>query len=177
MHKRHLVMAAGLVVAAWLAFFGDKTPESDVAEATARPAAPSSSVATKNSTASSSSREQMAAILELKNRENLIGGASASTGADAMFNSHSWTPPPPPPEKPPPPPPPRAPALPFTYLGKKFEDGEWEVYLGRGDQTFIVRNTTIIEGTYGVNAIQPPTLTLTYLPLNQQQTLTVGGTD
>jgi hypothetical protein len=43
------------------------------------------------------------------------------------------------PHPPPPPPPPSAPPLPFTFIGKSLENGVWEVYLARGDRTYIVR--------------------------------------
>ena len=75
------------------------------------------------------------------------------------------------------PPPPTAPTLPFIYLGKKVDDHIWEVYLARGEQTYIVREKTLIDNTYRVDSIRPPTLSLTYLPLNQAQTLSIGGID
>jgi len=49
--------------------------------------------------------------------------------------------------------------------------------LARDEQTFIAREQTVIEGSYRVESIKPPTLTLTYLPLNQVQMLTIGGID
>ena len=96
---------------------------------------------------------------------------------EALFDSQTWDPPPPPPPKPGPPPPPVAPPLPYAVIGKKLEDQAWEVYLTRGEQTFIAREKLVIEGQYRVDAIKPPTMTLTYLPLNQTQTLTIGGND
>lgn len=189
MRTRHILLALGVAVAAWLALFGDKTPAIDIAEPIARASASVASKATTISTtaaavATASSAATHAAkvqrepvILALQARQNLIGGAHASPQADGLFASQSWTPPPPPPPKPAPPPPPAAPPLPFTYLGKKLEAGSWEVYLARGDQTLIVHEQSVVEGTYRIESIKPPTLTLTYLPLNQVQTLTIGGTD
>jgi hypothetical protein len=40
-----------------------------------------------------------------------------------------------------------------------------------------VRDKTVIDGTYRVDAIAPPNLTLTYLPLNQVQQLNIGVFD
>ncbi|UUZ55500.1 hypothetical protein LP419_07470 [Massilia sp. H-1] len=98
-----------------------------------------------------------------------------------LFSRRDWNLPPPPVAAqavaPPPPPPPMAPPLPFTFLGKAVADGSWEVYLARGDKTFIVRDKTVIEGMYRVDAITPPNLTLTYLPLNQVQQLNIGVLD
>jgi hypothetical protein len=72
------------------------------------------------------------------------------------------------------PPAPVAPPLPFIALGKKLEDGEWEVFLGRGDQVLLVREGQSIDTQYRVDQIQPPILSLTYLPLNKAQTLSIG---
>jgi hypothetical protein len=65
--------------------------------------------------------------------------------------------------------------LPFTVIGKAVADGQYEVYLSRGpDQTFVVRKHTVIDGLYRVETIAPPTMTMTYLPMNQVQQLNIG---
>ncbi|MES2534456.1 MAG: hypothetical protein V4632_01155 [Pseudomonadota bacterium] len=171
MRSRHLLMAIGLVAAGWLAFFGNNTPDDGIAEPVMRTSAPTSRPAAAEKT------KPEPTILALRPRGTLI---SEPARTDALFANHSWAPPPPPPPPPPkpvPPPPPSAPPLPFTYLGKKIEDQQWEAYLARGEQTFIVRDQTVIDGTYRVDSIKPPILSLTYLPLNQVQTLTIGGTE
>lgn len=104
------------------------------------------------------------AILELRPRQTGKEPAEA-------FATQNWTPPPPPP---PPPAPPSAPPLPFTFLGKKFEEGLWQVFLGRNEETYIVKENDAIDTLYRVDAVTPPTLTLTYLPLQQQQILSIG---
>jgi len=73
------------------------------------------------------------------------------------------------------PPRPSAPALPFTVIGKKLERGVWEIYLARGEQTYIATQGATIADDYRVNAIGPTQMTLTYLPLNEQQTLQTGA--
>jgi hypothetical protein len=90
-----------------------------------------------------------------------------------LFAAHNWTPPPAAPASATPAAP-SAPALPYVYLGKKQEADVWEIYLGRGEQSFIAREGQVLEGTYRVDRIEPPTLTLTYLPLNQAQSLSIG---
>lgn len=180
MNKRHGILAVALAVSGWLALFGNKTPGDDIAEPVAR--TPVTSVAGKvarpmATRAADDKTKREHDILALQPRETLIGNTLEQKASAGLFNTHSWAPPPPPPPKPSPPPPPTAPPLPFTYLGKKIEDGNWEVYLGRGDNTFIARTQTLIENTYRVESIRPPQLTLTYLPLNQQQTLNIGGID
>jgi hypothetical protein len=199
---RHILMAGGVVIAGWLALFGDKTPNGSVAavvaptKATAPAKASASVVAPETvaavapiaatsaaSTTSTDSNPRKGkvkpepTILVLLSRKELIGGASIANKTDTLFASQSWVPPPPPPVKPSAPPPPTAPAMPFTFIGKKLEDAVWEVYLTKGEQTFIVRDKSVIDATYRVEAIKPPTLTLMYLPLNQMQTLTIGGAD
>jgi hypothetical protein len=199
MTPRHLMLAGGLAVAGWFAFFGDKTPASTIAEpmtprqpasqvsrsSTVKPeqAAPrrASTTTMKSETTPTAKSAAATDILALRPREELIGGARTAE-TNAMFASQSWAPPPPPP----PPPsksepqseaPPAAPPLPFTYLGKKAEDGTWEVYLARGDKTYIVREHSVIDPMYRVDAIKPPTLSVTYMPLNEIQVLTIGDAE
>jgi hypothetical protein len=118
-------------------------------------------------------------ILALVPRETLIGDSDEQfrQAENGVFGRQDWTPPPPPPPAPPPPPPPSAPPLPFTFIGKSVADGAWEVYLARGDRTYVVRDKAVIDGTYRVDAIAPPVLTLTYLPLNTVQQLNIGVFD
>lgn len=159
-------------------------------------AANSASSNTTGSAGNSAKNGGTIAILALQDRADLLG-QSAPTPApksppksakgsppvpdqlkpEPLFDSQTWNPPPPPPPKPAPPPPPVAPPLPYLVLGKKLEDQSWEVYLARGEQTFIAREKGTLENQYRVDSIKPPTMTLTYLPLNQVQTLTIGGTD
>jgi hypothetical protein len=196
MKTRHLLMGAALTGAAALVVFGDRMPSgSDVAEAVERraPAAGAAAATVAPAPAPQSVAAPLAAapragksaapevsILRLISRAELVGesGEGSFGGTDGVFGSQNWTPPPPPPLKPPPPPPPSAPPLPFTYLGKAAADGVWEVFLARGvDRTYVVRNQTVIDGVYRVDAIAPPMLKLTYLPLNQVQQLNIGVPD
>ena len=184
MKPRHIVLGVALVIAAGFAIFGDKTPagaavgSTTTARATG-PAKPAVTVRAAStpapaSTPPASTLAPDVAILRLEPRETLISGAGeGATG----FGPQNWTPPPPPPQPAPPPPPPMAPALPFAYLGKAVSNGEWEVFLARGDQTLIVRNRMIIDGVYRVESIEPPGLTFTYLPLKQVQQLNIGVRD
>ena len=193
MKPRHLVLGAALAGAALLVMFGDRTPDAGVAEAVERapgpraagrvaaPAAapvsaPVSASATAPATAPAAGGPR---ILALVPRETLIGDGidRFRQGGGAVFGRQDWTPPPPPPPAPPPPPPPSAPPLPFTFIGKSVADGAWEVYLARGDRTYVVRDKTVIDGTWRVDAIAPPMLTLTYLPLNTVQQLNIGVFD
>ena len=177
MKPRHLLMGAALLVAAGFALFGDKSP-SGAALKPAPPAHPANGAAVPARAAASVTTPKPAAvtILRLEDRAALVGVTAA--GGDA-FASHDWTPalkpvtPPPPP----PPPPPSAPPLPFTFLGKAVSNGVWEVFLARGSETLIVRDKTVIDGVYRIDAIAPPGMTITYLPLNQVQQLNIGVLD
>lgn len=178
MKPRHLAMGAAFLVAAGLVFFGDKTPDSGVAEpvdraalARAAPAVPAAPVVP----IAQAGVEPV--ILRLLPRDALLDDEQPGGN---LFASQNWNPPPPPPvkaDKLPPPPAPTAPALPFTLLGKSVGSGAYEVYLARGEKVYLVRENDTIDGTYRVDKIVPPMLTLTYLPLNQVQQLNIGVFD
>jgi hypothetical protein len=177
MKPRHFFLAAGVIGAAWLAWTGNKTPV-DVVEPVARAAVPErSSISIASAAVAAKRPDGEIVILALRPRDELLGASKVDAASDTLFRSQSWVPPPPPPAPPPPPPPPMAPPMPFSYVGKKTDGAVWEIYLARGDQTYIVHADDVIEGTYRVETIAPPTMTLVYLPLKQQQTLHIGGTD
>lgn len=172
MKPRHLVLGIALAIAAGLVLFGDRTPASSVVEPVSRsPVAPAQRVASKAAAE--------VPILRLQPRAGLIGSPdeAVNAGTDDAFATRNWTPPPPPPPPEPPPPAPSAPPLPFTFIGKSLEEGTWEVFLARGDRTYIVRDKDVVEGSYRVESIKPPLMTLTYLPLNQVQQLNIGVFD
>lgn len=85
-----------------------------------------------------------------------------------LFKARSWLPPPPPL---PPPPAPKAPPLPFTYLGQMEDGGSIALFLGRAQNTLIVRAGDLIDGVYRVEEIVPTRATFVYLPLNELQQL------
>lgn len=92
-----------------------------------------------------------------------------------LFPVRSWYVPPPPPKLGPPPPP-MAPPLPFTYVGKMVDGDQLLVFLDRQGRNYVVKAGDVIDGTYRVNGVQGAVLTLTYLPLNIQQSLQIGET-
>jgi hypothetical protein len=190
---RHALMGVALAGAILLVAFGDRTPADDIAGAVARPGAaahpvallvptPARAAAAASAAVSAPAGAGEQAILALVPRATLIGDSDdrfqqGDNGA-GPFAHQDWTPPPPPPAAPAPPPPPSAPPLPFTFIGKSVGDGAWEVYLARGERTYVVRDKgAVLDGTYRVESIAPPVLTLTYLPLNQQQQLNIGVFD
>jgi len=66
------------------------------------------------------------------------------------------------------------PDLPFVYVGKKQEAGEWEVFLSKSEMTWVVKEGQLVENVYQVVKIAPPVLTMVYLPMNHLQTLPIG---
>lgn len=171
MKGRHVVIGSTLIGTIWLAFFEnsekiveptDRKIEMDK-RSTSRPLVSSRSKKT----------ESEIVILTLQSRA-LVLDVSKQEKLGQLFQNQSWNPPPPPPPKPAPPPPPSAPALPFTYIGKQIEENKWQVFLARDDRTYVVAENTVIDETYRVNSIKPPILSLTYLPMNQVQTLPIG---
>lgn len=168
---------AGLVLlgaAAWLALVGDKTPAGQASPVRT----PAQAVPAAAPRPAPVGRPPAAEPLVLPVTRELWAGATAG-GADAptrtrdLFSARSWAPPA---AAAAPPPPPIAPPVPFAFLGKKLEDGAWEVYLSRADHSFVVREGSVLEGTWRVDRIEPPSLTLTYLPLTLSQTLAIGDT-
>ena len=76
---------------------------------------------------------------------------------------------------PPPPPPPQAPPLPFMYMGRLAEDQSTTVFLTAGDRNLVVKPGDVIDNTYKVEQVTDSAVVLTYLPMNQRQTLAIGN--
>jgi hypothetical protein len=102
------------------------------------------------------------------------------------FGTRDFRPPPPPKPKnaagalptvalpPPPPPPPQAPPLPFVYMGRLSEDESTTVFLTAGDRNLVVKPGDVIDNTYKVEQVTDAAVVLTYMPMNQRQTLAIG---
>ena len=90
---------------------------------------------------------------------------------DNAFAPHTWYVAPPPP-RPAPAPRPVAPPLPFKFMGRYTEGGKEVVFVtNRQDRNYVVSPGDTIEGNYRVESITERSMTLTYLPLGQQQML------
>jgi hypothetical protein len=162
--RRWIVLLGLLASAAGLLAFSPPPKSSDVVTPTRvmRP--------TSNTQAAPTAAAEDTMILALRQRQR---GAAP---ADA-FALQNWTPPPPPPPPAPPPPKPTAPPLPFKVLGKKLEDGSWQIFLAENDSTYVVHAHDMIGATYRVESIAPPTAVLTYIPMNERQTLAIGNAE
>jgi hypothetical protein len=179
MKPRAILLTAGVLASGALAMLGDRTPSAAIAEAVERPARQAPEKAPEPA-ATSPQKQEDAPIPALQERAPLADAADDPrfAGNGALFTSQRWMPAPVdagPPPAPAAPPPPSAPPLPFTYLGKASNNGAWDVFLARGDKTYIVHEQSLLDGIYRVEAIAPPLLTLTYLPLNLPQQLMIGA--
>ena len=88
--------------------------------------------------------------------------------ANDLFESKSWYVPPPPPAPPP---------FPFSYMGS-FTAAAGEgptLFLVRGETLYSVKVGEFIEKEYRIDAFASGELTVTYLPLNMQQIISVGS--
>ena len=68
---------------------------------------------------------------------------------------------------------PSAPPLPFRYVGRVIEDGRTAVFLERGNVNYSVAQGEQAGRDYRVERIAEASVTFTYLPLGEHQTLVV----
>lgn len=169
MKRRHVALALAFASTAALLVFSSRNGGSDLVEAVPRGQAGSTAEVSTTTLA------PFVSISALLPRKELL--ASPNGGDRDLFGGQALPPPlpsvaPPQTEEPPLPP---TPTIPFTYIGKKAANGAWEVYLAHGDETLIVHEKTVIDSTYRVESINPPTLSLVYVPLGTVQTLDIGS--
>jgi hypothetical protein len=76
------------------------------------------------------------------------------------------------PEPVPPPPPATPPALPFQYFGSiRLEGGPLVAYLSSADRAYAVREGDLIDQLYKVERVEFSQVTMRYIPLDAEQTL------
>lgn len=81
-------------------------------------------------------------------------------------------PPPPPPMKAEPPPPPMAPPFPHRWVGR-YVDTAPQAVITSASNTWVVKAQDVIDGQWRVDAVTDNQLRLTYLPLQQSQTVSM----
>lgn len=94
----------------------------------------------------------------------------APPSADARW---SWSPQQPPAPPPPPPqeaPAPTAPVFPYAWVGRFVDEAPQAVIAGPNG-TWVLRKGEVIEGQWRLDSIDERRLTVTYLPLSQEQTV------
>ena len=181
---RWCLWLALLAATAWLVISGDAASESQALPVRVTTAASQGGVTAPrvpDASDGTTSEQIQGAVDPLVDRQRLWNRDSSSDSADRpprdLFSARDWRPPAPTvpaaaSEETSPPPPP---ALPFVYLGGKLEGGTWEVFLARGEHTFVVKEGQVIEGVYRVERVAPPTMTFTHLPSGQEQHLAIGS--
>ncbi|SEF45631.1 hypothetical protein [Nitrosomonas ureae] len=73
------------------------------------------------------------------------------------------------------PPAPTAPPLQFKYAGKAIADNETWVFLSQSGENLITKIGGKINDAYRLDSINDNAITMTYLPLNIKQTLTINN--
>jgi len=97
------------------------------------------------------------------------------------FAAKGWLPPPPPPLPvvelpPPPPPPPQAPPVPFKFIGQiEDKSAKPAAFITKGEALFVVHVGDVVENTYRIESFSAAQVVVTYLPLQQRQTIDVSG--
>jgi hypothetical protein len=113
---------------------------------------------------------------DLPTRTRITGSADRDP-----FAPKGWLPPPPPPLPQAavvaaPPPPPTAPPIPFRFVGL-FEEKSAKpaAFIAKGDALYVVRVGDVVENIYRVESFNSAQVVVTYLPLQQRQTIEVTG--
>jgi len=164
-----LVLVAGALVSYGAMVFSGGSAESDLIEPVTRPA---------GSHQAGNGKLAAAAVPALP--KTIVPPARASleqAAANNLFAANSWLPPPPPPPKelPPPPPPPTAPPMPFNFVGLLQDQAKPTAFLAKDDQLLLVTTGDTVEGTYRIDSVSAKEIVLTYLPLNQRQSILISG--
>ncbi len=161
--KRSVVLGAALIATlAAVAWVSQQTDETPVLAAPVR-----------QSNAAKVIRPNTQSHVALEKLQRTRAEADTPTVED-VFQAKSWYVPPPPP-KPVPPPPPAPPPLPFIYMGKLLEEDKLTIFLSKQDRSFAIKAGETLEGAYRVDSVNARQVIFTYLPLNMQQTLILGG--
>lgn len=82
-------------------------------------------------------------------------------------------PPPPPPPKRTQPEVPQAPRFPHAWVGRYSDESAQRAVVSGPVSTWVVRAGDVIEGQWRIDSIQNRTMTLTYLPMQQSQTVSM----
>ena len=93
-----------------------------------------------------------------------------ATRPDARWSWAAQQPPPPPPPPPQEAPPPMAPPFPYAWVGRFVDEAPRAVIAGPNG-TWVLRQGEVIEGQWRLGAIGERQLTVTFLPLSQDQTV------
>jgi hypothetical protein len=112
--------------------------------------------------------------LELPALGDRLEGPRMPAKIQDLFGIKDWNPPPPPVRhKPLPPAAPTAPPFPYTVAGSVADANGLMIVFNRQKQDFVLRIGDVLEQTYRVEAIDPQSVTVTYLPLGLTQVVPI----
>lgn len=164
-NRRMLIMLPVLAIAAWLALFGDKTPDGELSgpvRSTGEDSATQDAVAAVEEEAA----EDASGLLRVASRKSLAERAAQDSGVD-LFSSRAANVPPEgeqaeenPQEQ--------LPSFPFSYIGKQYDGKRWQVFLDKGDATLVVAAGATIEGDFRVKSINPPQMQVVHVPTKHE---------
>ncbi len=175
--KRKLLLGGALIATLIAVMLVEEEPDEDTAINTVEPIQPAKSTGDR-----AKAQENNTEYLDITK----LGQRKFNPSAGELFASTTWTP-----KKPElsleeqaekaeqsakasaPPPAPTAPPLPFKYAGKAISDNETWVFLSRSGENHIAKIGGKVTDQYRLDAINDTAITLTYLPLNIKQTLTI----
>lgn len=72
---------------------------------------------------------------------------------------------------------PTPPPFPYAYMGKSVGRDRITIFLTRDEKPYVAHLGDILDGQYRIDAINPPVLEFTYLPLAQKQMLLIGAAE
>jgi hypothetical protein len=76
--------------------------------------------------------------------------------------------------QPPPPPKPSAPTFPYRYFGSMVDiDGKKLIYLQKDGTYYVIFEQQILDGVYRIDAISAAQISITYLPLEEKNIITI----
>lgn len=116
---------------------------------------------------------QRAFVQSVQRWQQRLHDGAPDPGKDASRRTAGWrsqqapavAPPPPPP-----PPPPMAPPFPHAWIGRYDDDAQRAVIAGSA-RTWVVQSGDVIDSQWRVDAVNAREMRLTYLPLQQSQTV------
>ena len=138
----------------------------------AAPTSHQESAAKPNIVRTSQSQDSVPNDNSLSARIDLLQGRTNQ--AQQIHDVFAVNVPPPPPPAPLPVQKPTAPPFPYTFLGAMQDGNIRTLYLSLADRVVIARSGQDIDHLYHVDSIAGEALTVTYLPLHQQQIVALG---
>ncbi|MFT3737039.1 MAG: hypothetical protein QM776_18845 [Rhodocyclaceae bacterium] len=166
--KRVLFLLPVAAIAAWLAFFADKTPNGEIAEPVARSsnagqvesgqvaASGAEAPPVESSAPAGFAREGVRALLDQDSPVNLFGNGRPPEPERPQVQE------------------PQAPTPDFRFIGRMLRDGRWNVFLDSDKSTYVVTPGSVIKD-YRVEAVQSNQVQLTHLPTKSTHIIPIEG--